>query len=109
MAAAPQTLTVPFNISISTADTISILGGNSLSFAVGNSDWDIVLNALTIGPNPGGTMVADLTATVTDPLGATPLPGTLVLFASGIGIIGLIGWRRKHQVNMRPQNRMVFG
>ncbi len=92
-----QTLTVPFNISINTADTISILGGNSLTFAVGNTDWDIVLNALTIGPNPGGTMIADLTATVTDPPGVTPLPGTLVLFASGIGIIGLIGWRKKHK------------
>ena len=97
MAAAPQTLTVPFNISINTADTISILGGNSLAFAVGNSDWDIVVNALTIGPNPGGTMIANLTATVTDPPGVTPLPGTLVLFASGIGIIGLIGWRKKHK------------
>ena len=92
-----QTLTVPFNISINTADTISILGGNSLVFAVDNTDWDIVVNALTIGPNPGGTMIANLTATVTDPPGVTPLPGTLVLFASGIGIIGLIGWRKKHK------------
>ena len=94
-AAGPQTLTVPFNISINTADTISILGGNSLAFSVGNSIWDIVVNALTIGPNPGGTMIANLTATVTDPPGVTPLPGTLVLFATGIGIIGLIGWRKK--------------
>ena len=91
-----QTLTVPFNISISTADTISILGGNSLVFAVGNSDWDITVNALTIGPNPGGTMVANLTATVVDPPVVTPLPGTLVLFVSGFGIIGLIGWRKRH-------------
>ena len=90
-----QTLTVPFNISINTADTISILGGNSLTFAVGNNDWDIVVNALTIGPNAGGTMIANLTATVTDPPGVTPLPGTLVLFASGIGIIGWVGWRKR--------------
>ncbi len=93
----PQTLTVPFNISINTADTISILGGNSLAFSVGNSIWDIVVNALTIGPNPGGTMIANLTATVTDPPGVTPLPGALVLFASGIGIIGLISWRKKNK------------
>lgn len=92
-----QTITVPFSISINTADTISILGGDSLTFVVGNTDWDIVLNALTIGPNPGGTMIANLTATVTDAPGVTPLPGTLVLFASGIGIIGLIGWRKKHR------------
>ena len=91
----PQNLTVPFNISINTADTVSILGGNSLVFAVGNSDWDVTVNALTIGPNPGGTMVANLTATVVDPPVVTPLPGTLVLFVSGFGIIGLIGWRKK--------------
>ena len=93
----PQTLTVPFNISINTADTISILGGNSLAFSVGNSIWDIVVNALTIGPNPGGTMIANLTATVTDPPGVAPLPGALVLFASGIGIIGLISWWKKNK------------
>jgi hypothetical protein len=91
-----QTLTVPFNISINTADTLSIAGGNSLSFTAGGSVWDVVLNALTIGPDPGGSMVANLTASVTDPP-AAPIPGTLVLFASGLGIIGLIGWRRKHQ------------
>jgi len=27
--------------------------------------------------------------------GATPLPATLPLFASGIGGLGLLGWRRK--------------
>ena len=93
----PQTLTVPFNISIDTADTISILGGSSLAFTVGNSIWDVVVNALTIGPNPGGTMTANLMATVTDPPGVTPIPGTLVLFASGIGLIGLIGWWKKQR------------
>jgi len=92
----PQTLTVPFNISIDTADTISILGGSSLAFTVGNSIWDVVVNALTIGPNPGGTMTANLMATVTDPP-VTPIPGTLVLFASGIGLIGLIGWWKKQR------------
>jgi len=92
-----QTLTVPFNISIDTADTISILGGSSLAFTVGNSIWDVVVNALTLGPNPGGTMTANLTATVTDPPGVTPIPGTLVLFASGIGLIGLIGWWKKQR------------
>lgn len=91
-----QTLTVPFTISISTADTISILGGTSLSFLVDGSIWDIVVNALTMGPNPGGSMFADLTATAVDPP-PTPLPGTLALFASGLGAILLFGWRRNRQ------------
>ncbi len=28
---------------------------------------------------------------------ATPLPGTLPLFASGLGMLGLLGWRRKRK------------
>lgn len=31
------------------------------------------------------------------PLGATPLPAALPLFASGLGALGLFGWRRKRK------------
>jgi hypothetical protein len=30
-----------------------------------------------------------------DPVGATPLPAALPLFATGLGALGLLGWRRK--------------
>lgn len=94
-----QTLTIPFNLSINYADTLSIAGGNSLSFEVNDTTWDVVINALTIGPNPGGAMVDALTATVTDPVSVAPLPGALPLFASGLGAFVLIGWRRKRKTN----------
>ncbi len=29
--------------------------------------------------------------------GATPLPATLPLFATGLGVMGLLGWRRKRK------------
>ena len=32
-------------------------------------------------------------------LGETPLPGTLPLFASGLGMLGLLGWRRKRKAS----------
>lgn len=32
-------------------------------------------------------------------LAETPLPGTLPLFATGLGALGLIGWRRKRRKN----------
>jgi PEP-CTERM motif len=31
-------------------------------------------------------------------LNATPLPGALSLFASGLGVFGLFGWRRKRKI-----------
>jgi hypothetical protein len=31
------------------------------------------------------------------PTGSTPLPATLPLFATGLGALGLLGWRRKRK------------
>ena len=33
---------------------------------------------------------------------ATPLPATLPLFASGLGALGLLGWRRKRKAHQQP-------
>jgi hypothetical protein len=92
-----QTLTIPFNISIDYSDTLSILGGSTASFLVNGNLWHIVVNALTIGPNAGGSMIAYLTATVTDPPAVTPLPGAMALFAGGLGALGLFGWRKRRR------------
>jgi hypothetical protein len=87
-------LVIPFNLNISYSDTLTIIGGTTLSFLDGTSIWNIVVNGLTIGPNPGGPMTANLTAQASDPA-ATPLPPALLLFGTGLGVMGLLGRRKK--------------
>jgi hypothetical protein len=91
------TFTVPFNLSINYSDTLTIIG-TTFSFVDGGSLWQVAVNGLTLGPNPGGSMFANLTAQVTDPPGVSqvPLPAALPLFVSGLGALGLLGrWRKR--------------
>ena len=46
--------------------------------------------------NPGEWSVDDISVTAAA-VGATPLPATLPLFATGLGAMGLLGWRRKRK------------
>ena len=93
---APHQLTIPFNLSISYSDTLTILG-TTISFLDGGSLWQVAVNELTLPPNPGGTITGWLTAQLTDPVPQTPLPAALPLFASGLGAMGLVGWWRKRK------------
>jgi hypothetical protein len=88
-------LVVPFNLSINYSDTLTIVGGTTLSILVGTNVWNLVVNGLTIGPNSGGPETGYLTAQVSDPPAATPLPGAIVLFGSGLGGIALLYRRRR--------------
>lgn len=94
-------LNIPFSLSINYSDNLTIVGGTTFSFAdAAGTLWQIVVNGLTIGPNSGGAMSNYLTAQVTDPPGGVsqaPLPAALPLFASGLGAIGLFGWRRRRK------------
>jgi hypothetical protein len=52
----------------------------------------------------GNTLTASGTASITqqeNPIGETPLPAGLPLFASGLGALGLLGWRRKKKAASR--------
>jgi len=62
----------------------------------------IVQGALTDPPQYNGGGSFDGTNAVTDSIvvtgaPATPLPAALPLFASGLGALGLLGWRRKRK------------
>jgi hypothetical protein len=89
------TLTVPFNLTISYSDTLTVVGGTTISIPVGSNIWNIVVNSLTIGPNPGGPITEALTAQVSDPPSATPLPAAFLLFGSGLGAMELVRRRKK--------------
>jgi len=56
----------------------------------------VVANVGTYLPGP---YFGDLTITVqsTAPFYVTPLPATLPLFATGLGGLGLLGWRRERK------------
>jgi len=47
----------------------------------------------------GDTLTGSGSATITS---ETPLPGALPLFGSGLGVMGLLGWRRKRKGATRP-------
>ena len=38
---------------------------------------------------------------------ATPLPAALPLFATGLGALGLLGWRRKRKAQAAPNQNTV--
>jgi hypothetical protein len=79
----------------------------SISFSVdngtGETDGDSGVTQLTANFTTAASNVNTgplfTTITVTDPAvtPATPLPATLPLFASGLGALGLLGWRRKRK------------
>lgn len=93
-----QQIKIPFNLNISYSDTLTVIGGTKFSFLDAGTLWQVVVNGLTLGPNPGGTMSGLLTAQVTDPVvSQAPLPAALPLFASGLGAMGLFGWYRKRK------------
>lgn len=100
-----QQLTIPFSLSINYEDTLTIIGGATLSFLdSAGTLWQIVVNGLTIGPNPGVTQYAQLTANVTDPPNPAPLPGSLSLFVSGLGSMGLfLLWKRRKDNSANSQ------
>jgi hypothetical protein len=73
--------------------------GNGLTYAeylfsfVGTGSDALTIQALT---DPGEWSVDDVSVTAA-PVSATPLPAALPLFATGLGAMGLFGWRRKRK------------
>ena len=50
--------------------------------------------------NPTTTPPLNTRGTVTFTLDTTPLPAALPLFATGLGALGVLGWRRKRKARV---------
>jgi hypothetical protein len=84
----PGSLTIPFDITISYQDDIHAI---SSTFGALPGGWSLSLSAPDTGlVSTGQTFSYDLTALVT-----TPLPAALPLFAGGLGMLSLMGGRRR--------------
>ena len=66
---------------------------------------------LTLILNPGSQFIANRFGETTDhkvkflsatfePVPQVPIPGALPLFATGLGVLGLLGWRRKRKLSI---------
>jgi hypothetical protein len=75
----------------------TLLGGGSGIYTI--LDIDLLDDQLNTAFDPSSDLsFADAHLTVTNPdLSATPLPATLPLFATGLGAMGLFGWRKKRK------------
>jgi hypothetical protein len=57
-----------------------------------------IVNEQYVGDTAPGDGEAFLAAiTTSNAVAATPLPAALPLFATGLGAMGLLGWRRKRK------------
>jgi hypothetical protein len=89
-------------------------GGSGASFTFTILDHPEHLHLLTwslfleTGPGgPGSQLISlnpHLTVSLPDGLYLTPIPAALPLFAAGLGIMGLFGWRRKRKDASRTIN-----
>jgi probable HAF family extracellular repeat protein len=64
-----------------------------------------------LGINDFDQIVGQYQYTPYTPPSPTPLPATLPLFATGLGALGLLGWRRKrkcHEIIVAPERTVAF-
>jgi hypothetical protein len=72
----------------------------SVAILAGNANLGNLLEISLDGTGAGGSAQVgwdDVTLDYEAPVGTTPLPGALPLFASCIGVLGALGWRRKRK------------
>lgn len=103
------------NTSNSVPVTLGLGGGTTGSFTVtsidaapdGVTNWIFYgfedpsgIDTITLGLEQNNSWYVGLYDLTYETYAATPLPGTLFLFATGLGGFGLLGWRRKRKAKL---------
>ncbi len=95
--ASPQPLTAnSTNLVFSSAAGYNLFqdpSGSSITFTSG----DVVLDVVVNGVSHTSYLIQAMPFDIANSAAATPLPAALPLFATGLGAMGLICWRRKRK------------
>jgi hypothetical protein len=107
--------TGPFNFILGPPGSGSLYSNADASIVAGSSEFSPFLNIQAIFMISGAGLTADTIISGVDfsfgnspstnvpgvpPVTTTPLPTALPLFGTGLGALGLLGWRRKRKAQM---------
>jgi len=70
---------------------------------------NVLTSAATLGVTPGTyewTWGTGADQNFTFEIGTTPIPAALPLFATGLGALGLFGWRRKRKAALAARSKL---
>ena len=75
---------------------IEFLADTNIS-GIGFTEFFVTNGSVSGEGNADGLIIADAKVIATAPPVVTPLPAALPLFATGLGALGLLGWRRRRK------------
>jgi hypothetical protein len=93
----------PFSVTITPTTTVSTTTGTYGNFfgeaMLTSGNYTFVISGTgnpgaTLGNSNYGGSIFATSANVLSPISPTPIPGALVLFASGLGLLGFWGWNK---------------